>query len=311
VLEAQRAGHECVVPDNLSRGHRSAIPTGTTLVEADVRDGEAVARALDAHKPDVVLHYAAFALVGESVENPDLYWDNNLGGTKSLLDAMAGSGRPTPLVFSSTCAVYGVPEALPMHEDLPKKPISPYGESKLACEELIANWCQATGAPAMALRYFNACGADPEGALGEEHDPETHLIPNVVKAALAGKEVVIFGSDFPTRDGTCVRDYVHVTDLAHAHLRAAEKLLAEARGFTALNLGTGRGYSNLDVVKAVEEAMGRPVLHRLGPRRPGDPAELYADPRRSREVLGFEPRYSDLATVVRTAHAWHAKKARL
>ena len=300
------AGWRPVVYDNLSRGRRAAVRWGP-LVEGDLADRAAVMAALSAHNIGAVMHFAAFAYVGESVGDPELYYHNNLGGTLSLLSAMRAAGVAT-LVFSSTCAVYGVPASVPIREDCPKVPLNPYGETKLAIERALHWYSGAYGLRHAALRYFNAAGCDPEGEIGEDHDPETHLIPRVLRAALGTAEPVeIYGTDYPTPDGTAIRDYIHVTDLADAHVKALADLAAGGDSM-ALNLGTGSGASVREVVAAVERVAGRRVPKREAARRPGDPPELVADPALARARLGWQPRHSDLDTIVGTALAWETRR---
>lgn len=294
-----RAGIEPVVYDNLSRGHRAAVRWGP-LVEADIGDSAALDRAFTTYRPDAVLHFAALAYVGESVADPLRYYAVNVGGVASLLAAMGRAGV-NRLVFSSTCAVYGAPEHLPLTEEMPLRPVSPYGRSKWMAEQIISDTGRAHGLRYAILRYFNASGLDPDGELTEDHDPETHLVPRALMAA-AGRlpHLDVFGTDHPTPDGTCIRDYIHVSDLAAAHVAA---LHATAQGDAALvaNLGTGQGYSVREVLTEVERVTGRPVPVRAAPPRAGDPPMLYADASRAGRELGFTPRYSDLPTIVRTA----------
>jgi UDP-glucose-4-epimerase GalE len=306
VYEARRQGIEPIVYDNLSRGHRASIPEGVPFVQADLLDAEALRTALETYDVDAIFHFAAFALVGESVSQPDLYYRNNTEGVRVLLDTMRATKSRASLIFSSTCAVFGEPERLPIAEDDLKRPISPYGRSKLMAEWLIDDYCRAYGLKGMALRYFNACGADASAEIGEDHEPETHLIPNILSSVMAGETLTIFGGDFPTADGTCVRDYVHVTDLAVAHIEAARVLLKRPAGsFDAIHLGTGVGRSNLELVAAAARVLGQEVSYKVGPRRAGDPPALYADNRKARQILQFQPQHSDLDTIFRTALAWH------
>jgi UDP-glucose 4-epimerase len=310
VLEAMRQGHECHVFDNFSRGHRQAVPKNVRLTEADLLDDQAL-RSLLAQKPsfDAIFHFAAFALVGESVAQPDIYYRNNTEGVRILLDAMRDLCPETVLVFSSTCAVFGVPENLPIAEDDRKQPMSPYGRSKLMAEWMMEDYAKAYGLRALALRYFNACGADSSGTIGEDHEPETHLIPNIIRQSLRGETLTIFGSDFPTQDGTCVRDYIHVTDLADAHIRAAGYLVKQKKSFfDAIHLGTGNGYSNLEIVDAAGKVLDKKLSYKFGDRRPGDPPALFANNRKARELLNFEPRFSDLKTILSSALMWHQKR---
>ena len=292
-------GHEVVVVDNLSTGHRDAVPAGCRFVEGDVRDGTTLAGAIDA-STDAVLHFAASSVVGESVQRPLEYFDNNVGGSLQVLRAMERAGVRR-FVFSSTAAVYGTPAALPIEETAACQPENPYGRSKLMVERVLEASRAARGLDYVALRYFNAGGAS--GALGEDHRPESHLIPIVLDAALGGRDgVTVYGGDYPTRDGTCLRDYVHVVDLADAHVRALD---AMARGFGgALNLGSESGFTVLDVIRETERVTGRPVRREMGPRRPGDPAALVASSRLAREVLGWTPRSSALESIIASALEW-------
>jgi UDP-arabinose 4-epimerase len=301
------AGHLPVVFDNLVYGHRWAVKW-CPLVEGDLADPAAIRRALEAHAVTAVIHFAAYAYVGESMTDPGKYFRNNVAGTINLLDAMVAAGV-RDVVFSSTCATYGEPERVPIAEDHPQRPVSPYGESKLAVERMLRWYGQAHGLRYAALRYFNAAGADPDGELGEDHAPETHLIPLAIAAAEGrGGPLSLFGTDYPTPDGTAVRDYIHVADLAEAHLAA---LAALAGGAPALhlNLGTGRGSSVREVIAAVETATGRPVPLEEVARRAGDPPVLVADARQAGRQLGWKPRYSDLGTVIAHAVRWHAGRA--
>jgi UDP-arabinose 4-epimerase len=305
------AGYRPIVYDSLSRGHQSAVKWGP-LIEGDLHERDRLVAAMRAHRVEAVMHFAAFAYVGESVGCPELYYRNNVVGTLSLLDAMREAGVAT-IVFSSTCAVYGVPETVPIRETTAKAPLNPYGETKLAIERVL-HWYGAANNAALglryaALRYFNAAGTDPDGEVGENHEPETHLIPLILRAALGrGDPLQIFGTDYPTRDGTAIRDYIHVTDLADAHVRALARLAAGSESME-LNLGTGSGHSVREVIAAVERVVGRPVPCREAPRRPGDPPELVADAALARERLGWHPRHSDLDTIVRTALTWETRPA--
>ena len=302
VKALRAAGHGVVVFDDLSAGHAAAVGD-VPLVEGDVRDVAQVQAALGRHGVTAVMHFAARLSVGESVQAPARYYDYNVRGSLSVLDAMLASGV-AGLVLSSTCAVYGDPVTLPMTEDHPTNPINAYGESKLAVERALAHYAGAYGLRTIALRYFNAAGADPEGDLGEDHDPEIHLIPLAIRAASGGAPLRVFGDDYPTADGTCVRDYVHVSDLAAAHLRALEALETGAAA-RVYNLGTGRPRSVRDVIQAVERVTGRSVPTEVAARRPGDPAVLCASADRIKRELGWCPAYTDLDAVVRTAWRWH------
>jgi UDP-glucose-4-epimerase GalE len=298
------SGYDVTVFDSLVNGHAEAVGPGMRLVRGDVRDRAAVRGVLDAVRPDCVLHFAALAYVGESFANAPTYFDVNVGGTATLLAAMADAGLPR-LVFSSSCTVYGLPDRLPVDETAAIKTAeSPYGQTKQACEAML-EWQARTGhLSCIVLRYFNAAGA--WDSLGEDHRPETHLIPLAIDAALGLRPAItLFGRDYPTPDGTCVRDYVHVRDLAAAHVAACELLLRSPAGFhDVLNLGRGQGSSVLDVIRGVQEVSGRPVPLVEAPRRPGDAAELVAATAKARKLLGFVPAHSSLAEVVRSAYAW-------
>lgn len=299
------AGYQPVVFDDLSNGHAEAVQWGP-LVEGDVRDTGALATSMVQYQPTAVIHFAGLIEVGRSTREPDAFWDHNLNGVAAVLSAMRQTGVKR-IVFSSTAACYGQPpegSLAPLDEELPTMPINPYGDSKLAAERLIAASTRAYGLEGVALRYFNAAGADPQLELGEAHWPETHLIPLAIEAALGiGQALTVFGTDFPTPDGSCIRDYVHVSDLARAHVLALDVPLDFA-GFLAMNLGTGRGASVKEVVEAVGRAVGRPVPHAIGPRREGDPAVLVANPASAKAVLNWQPDFTDLEEIVRHAVAW-------
>jgi len=306
VYEALRQGHDCVVYDSLERGHKEFVPGTVRLIVANILDEEKLTFALGEYRPDVILHYAAYALVAESVENPEMYFRNNVGGVESLLRSMKKSDTVVPLVFSSSCGVFGEPKSLPIGEDDEKNPKSPYGESKLKAEHIIEEFTRENSCSAMALRYFNACGADPSGEIGERHEPESHLIPNILESGASNRKVTIFGNDFSTRDGTCVRDYIHVSDLAESHLLAGKQMIdGKTSGFHAVHIGTGTGYSNLEVLKACSEVVGKEIMYEFGGRRAGDPAELYADNSKAKMLLHFEAKNSDLMNIVSTAWKWH------
>lgn len=295
------AGWDVTVFDNLSRGWRDAVRWGP-LIEGDLLDERCIAGALGEVRPDIVVHFAALAYVGESVADPAPYYRINSVGTLNLLDAMRASGTQA-LIFSSTCATYGDPLRLPIDEGHPQAPVNPYGWSKLLVERMIADHAAAYGLSAVSLRYFNAAGADPDGEIGERHDPETHLIPLAIEAALAGRRFDINGADFATPDGTAIRDFVHVCDLADAHVLAAARCLQRG-GAAAFNLGTGIGTSVREVLAAVERQAGRPIDVHVGARRVGDPAELVADARAARQALDWVPRRSSLDEIVADALAW-------
>jgi UDP-arabinose 4-epimerase len=303
-----RQGYLPVVYDDLSRGHREAVKWGPLEV-GDIADGRRLIEVMTRHRPVAVMHFAAFAYVGESVTDPGLYYRNNVVGTLSLLDSMRAARVPI-VVFSSTCATYGVPTAIPIVEENPQNPINPYGRSKLMVEQILADYGAAYGLKAVALRYFNAAGADPDGELGEDHDPETHLIPLVLEVAAGRRSFLdIYGTDYPTRDGTCVRDYIHVTDLAQAHALALRYLLGGGSSIN-LNLGNGTGYSVREVVAAAEAATGRKIAVSHLPRRPGDPPELVGSAQRARSLLGWLPEYGSIDSIIRTAWAWHSRGGR-
>lgn len=295
-------GHEVWVYDNLVYGHVGSVPR-ERLIRGDLADRATLQRALDEHVIEAVVHFAAYAYVGESVQDPEKYYHNNLVNTLTLLSAMRQRGVAR-LVFSSTCATYGVPRQVPITEDEPQNPINPYGRAKLAVEWALADYARAYGLGYAALRYFNAAGADPQGDLGEDHEPETHLIPLVLQVALGQrKHIDIFGTDYPTPDGTCIRDYIHVNDLADAHAQALERI-ERGRGM-AFNLGTGRGYSVRDVIRVAEEITGRSIAVRECPRREGDPPVLVASADLARRELAWRPRFEELKSIIATAWRWH------
>ena len=298
-------GYQPVVFDNLSRGHRSAVKWGP-LVVGQLHDKDALREAILTHNIDAVLHFAAFAYVEESVKAPSLYFHNNVVGSLNLFDVLAET-KVNKIVFSSTCAVYGIPVGLPITEDTPTNPINPYGESKLQVERMLAWYRAAYGLTSVALRYFNAAGCDPDGELGELHDPETHLVPLVIRAALGtGPALQIRGTDYSTRDGTAIRDFVHVSDLAEAHVLALDYL--DRGGVPGpFNLGTGNGSSIREVIAAVARHTGCNVPAVETGRRDGDPPQLVANPARANAILGWRPSRSDLDTVVKTAKDWEAR----
>ncbi len=296
------AGFVPVVYDNLSTGHAGAVRWGP-LVQDDLLDRGALQRVMVEYRPLAVLHFASCVYVGESVEAPARYYRNNVVGALNLLD-MARSAGNIPIVFSSSCAVYGIPRTLPITEQEPLLPVNPYGRTKLMIEQMLSDYAVAYGLRSVRLRYFNACGCDPDGEIGESRHPAIRLVPRAVLVAMRLEdELTVFGDDYPTPDGTAVRDYVHVCDLVQAHL-AALRMLLSGGGDIALNLGTETGFSVRQVVDAVERVTGLEVRCRIGKRRPGDPAMLVADSSGARRVLGFASRHSDLDTIVRTTHAW-------
>ena len=302
-----RAGHQVWIYDNLVQGHRgAALPK--RLIEGELANRQLLESTLSEKGIEAVMHFAAFALVGESVADPAKYYQNNVVASLSLLEAMRATGVKK-MVFSSTTATYGVPKRIPISEEEDQRPINPYGFAKLVIERALADYSHAYGFGYAALRYFNAAGASPDGDLGEDHTPESHLIPLVLQVALGQREhITIFGSDYPTPDGTCIRDYIHVDDLGDAHVRALD--LLEPRAELKLNLGTGRGYSVLEVIEACRRATGHKIPAVNGDRRPGDPPELVADSSRARKILGWDPKYADIDTIVQTAWRWHSAHPR-
>ena len=297
-------GREVLVLDDFCEGHRGAL-LGAPLVEGTLLDREFLARVFAEHEIGAVFHFAARCLVGESVRDPGLYYAQNVVCTLNLLDAMVAAGV-SRIVLSSTAATYGEAVEMPIRESTPQQPCNPYGESKLTCERMLRDFHAAHGIDSVSLRYFNAAGADPDGRLGEDHDPETHLIPLVVGAALGHRPALtVFGDDWDTRDGTCIRDYVHIVDLAEAHLLALEAMEGDLRGAQAFNLGNSTGTSVLEVIEAVRRVGGRDVPYEIGPRRPGDPPVLVASSERITEMLGWKPRFGEIERIVETAWRWH------
>jgi UDP-glucose-4-epimerase GalE len=311
LLALRDAGHEAIAFDNLSRGHQRAVGD-TPLVTGDLRSPQDLDACFRHHRVDLVMHFAALAYVGESMQEPELYYANNVNGALNLLAAMRrhGVGR---LVFSSSCATYGVPEVSPIPETHPQRPINPYGRTKLMVEQALADYAGSYGTQSVSLRYFNAAGCDPAGRAGELHEPETHLIPLVLEEALrikhggdpAETRLRVFGADFPTPDGSCVRDYIHVSDLCEAHLLAAARL-AEGRvhGAEAYNLANGSGFSVLQVIDACRAVTGQPIAYRVDPRRPGDPPALVGLGSLAHEVLGWRPKITGLEAIIRSAWEW-------
>jgi len=300
-----RRGYNVVAVDDLSRGHQHNMGR-LPFHQMNLSNTSALADLLAREAVDAVIHFAAYIAVGESTQKPELYFSNNVGGTLSLLTAMAQSNVKR-LVFSSTAAVYGTPQTVPIPEDSPFAPVSPYGESKVMVEKILGWLDPYRGLRSIALRYFNACGSDPESGLGEEHDPETHLIPLLLRAVVTETPITIYGDDYETPDGTCIRDYIHVTDLAEAHLLALEKLLAGGES-NSFNVGTGTGHSVMEVLRAVEEVTGRAVPYEIGSRRAGDAPTLVANSDKLKRALGWKPRFPDLSDIVTTA--WQFEKNR-
>src|SRR5579871_1663379 len=303
------AGHDAVVLDDFSAGHRAAVPPDVPVVEANTADSAAVSKALADHRPDAVIHFAGSIEAGESMTDPRRFYANNLTAGLALLDALvdaAGDGAPVPVVFSSSAAVYGDPVTVPITEDAPTVPTNVYGETKLAFERVLTAYDRAYGLRSVALRYFNACGAAADGSIGPDHRMKTHLMTMAMLTALGQRDaVLVLGTDYPTPDGTGIRDYIHVDDLASAHVLAIEALAADAPS-TAYNVGVGRGFSVQEVLDAVDRVVGRAVPRRFGPRRPGDPAHLVADSGRIQRELGWAPDYTDLDAIVATAWRWHS-----
>jgi UDP-glucose-4-epimerase GalE len=301
------SGHEVVIFDSLVFGHREFSRWGR-LIEGDIRNAAMLDAVFAAHRIEAVMHFAALAYVGESVTEPGRYYDVNVNGTRVLLDSMARA-KVRAIVFSSSCAIYGEPASMPISESVLPNPINPYGFTKLVCERMMDDFGRAYGLRSARLRYFNAAGAEPTAEIGEDHNPETHLIPLVLDAAGRKPAVTVFGTDYPTPDGTAVRDYIHVCDLARAHTLAIEYLLKGGETL-AVNLGTGRGASVRQVIDTVRRVTGQEVIARDAPRRPGDPPILVADPTKAHAVLGWAPGRSDLATIIADAWRWHTKRFR-
>jgi UDP-arabinose 4-epimerase len=302
------AGYRPVVFDNLVHGQEQAVRWGP-LERGDIADRKRLDDVFAQHRPDAVMHFAAYIAVGESVVDPGKYYRNNVAGSLSLIEAAAANGIDK-FVFSSTAAAYGLPENVPITEDEPNAPINPYGRSKLMIEQILFDFEQAHGLKSAIMRYFNAAGASPDGEIGECHDPETHLIPLALDAVSGeGPELTVFGDDYPTADGTCIRDYIHVSDLADAHVRALD-YLGEDRSTRVFNLGTGFGVSVREILDSIERVTGRAVPHAFGPRRAGDPPVLVSDASRAGRELGWTPGMSDLDHIIETAWSWHQKQAR-
>lgn len=298
-----RNGYNPVVLDNLVYGHRQAVRWGP-LVEGSMSDSRLLNRIFSEHQIAAVMHFAAFCYVGESVTRPAKYYRNNVASTLRLLEIMI-ERKVLIFIFSSSCAIYGEPVEIPITEQHPPKPINPYGRTKLIVEQMLDDFRAAYGLESTSLRYFNAAGADPEGELGEDHNPETHLIPLVLQTALGQQETInVFGDDYPTRDGTCIRDYIHIDDLAQAHLLALERLLAGQPG-GKYNLGNGEGYSVKEVIEVARNVTGKPIPSRVVARRPGDPAVLIGSSEKAINELGWRPRFPDLSTIIETAWKWH------
>jgi UDP-glucose 4-epimerase len=300
------AGHEVITLDNLSSGHRDAV-LGGTFVEGDLADPACLAQVFKQHQPEAVMHFASYIQVGESVRKPDIYYRNNVTNTLNLLDAML-QFEVKKFIFSSTAAVFGEPDYVPIDEAHPNRPLNPYGRSKWMIEQVLADYDKAFDLRSVCLRYFNAAGADPEGQLGERHDPETHLIPLILQAASGRRDnIQVFGRDYDTPDGTCIRDYIHIVDLCAAHLAALEYLNKDGCS-DRFNLGNGSGFSVQEVIDAVQKVSGKQVAVINGPRREGDPARLVADATRARSILAWQPTYTALDTIVLHAWQWELKQ---
>lgn len=299
------AGHEVITLDNLSNGHRDAV-LGGTFIEGDLADTSCLAQLFEQHRPEAVMHFASYIQVGESVRKPDIYYQNNVSNTLNLLDAML-KFDVKKFIFSSTAAVFGEPDYVPIDEKHPHRPMNPYGRSKWIMEQILADYDQAFDFRSVCLRYFNAAGADPEGQLGERHDPETHLIPLVLQVASGRRaDIQVFGSDYDTPDGTCVRDYIHITDLCSAHLAALEYLNKGGES-DRFNLGNGVGFSVQEIIDTARKVSGNEITVVTAARRDGDPARLVADSKRAKSVLNWTPQFTELETIVSHAWQWEMK----
>lgn len=309
VLALREAGYEVVILDNLVYGHRDIVETvlKVELIQGDIGDRALLDQIFKTREFAAVMHFAAYAYVGESVGQPAKYYRNNVMDTLTLLEAMCDAGIKN-FVFSSTCATYGVPEQIPVLEDQPQQPINPYGMSKLMVEHILDDFDRAYGLRSVRFRYFNAAGADPQGRLGEDHSPETHILPLVLLTAMGKRESIsIYGTDYDTPDGTCLRDYIHVTDLAQAHILGLEYLL-NGGSTEVFNLGNGQGFSIREVIEAARVVTGRPIAVTLADRRPGDPPILVGSGEKAKQVLGWNPQYADLETILKHAWQWHQKR---
>lgn len=309
VLSLRDAGYEVVILDNLVYGHRDLVDTvlKVEFIEGNIEDRTLLDQIFKTRKFDAVMHFAAYAYVGESVGQPAKYYRNNVAGTLTLLEAMCDADIKK-FVFSSTCATYGVPEQIPVVENQPKRPINPYGKSKLMVEDILDDFDHAYGLRSVRFRYFNAAGADPQGRLGEDHTPETHLIPIALLTAMGKRQSLsIFGTDYDTPDGTCIRDYIHVTDLAQAHILGLEYLL-NGGSTEVFNLGNAQGFSIQEVIEAARVVTGLPIPVTFGDRRPGDPPILVGSGEKAQRILGWQPQYADLKTILTHAWQWHQKR---
>ncbi len=308
VKALQLVGYEVLILDNLVYGHQDIAQTlGAELIVGDTNDRNLLDKLFSDRKISAVMHFAAYAYVGESVDHPDKYYRNNVVGTLSLLEAMVVANIKT-FVFSSTCASYGVPQQTPITEEHPQAPINPYGATKLMVERILQDFDVAYGLKSVIFRYFNAAGADPSGAIGEDHNPETHLIPLILQTALGKRsEITVYGSDYPTPDGTCIRDYIHVTDLAEAHVLGLQYLL-EGNKSEIFNLGNGNGFSVKEVIDAAKKITGKPINVVMGDRRAGDPPALVGSSEKARKILNWQPKYADLNLILQHAWQWHQKR---
>lgn len=309
VLALQKAGYEVVILDNLVYGHQDLVETvlGTKLIVGDTNDRSLLQRVFAEYKIDAVMHFAAYAYVGESVTKPAKYYRNNVLGTFTLIEAMR-EAKINNFVFSSTCATYGIPDSVPIAEEQPQNPINPYGATKLMVERILQDFSSAYNFRSVCLRYFNAAGADPKGKLGEDHNPETHLIPLVLQTALGQRESIsIFGTDYDTPDGSCVRDYIHVLDIAQAHILALEYLLKDGKT-DVFNLGNGNGFSVKEVIKTARKITGKEIKAEISDRRPGDPPALVGSGAKARQVLNWKPQYAQLEDIISHAWQWHQKR---
>jgi UDP-glucose 4-epimerase len=301
------SGFNPITYDNLSRGHKDAVQWGP-FVAGDILDPLKVEQTLIHHKIEAVLHFAAYAYVGESVEKPELYYHNNVQGTLSLLEGML-KANVKKIVFSSSCATYGIPQKTPITEDFPQNPINPYGQTKLMIEKILKDYGSAYNLRSVCLRYFNAAGADQEGQIGENHDPEPHLIPLAIRSVLKNTTLKVFGNDYETPDGTCLRDYIHVTDLANAHVLALKFLDKTDKTFEVFNLGNEKSYSVKEIIQTVEDVSGMKVKAEIYPRRPGDPAILIADTTKAKKELNWKSEISNIKDIITTAYNWHKKQS--
>jgi len=306
VLALQEAGYSPIIYDNFSNGNRSiATKLAVPLVEGEISDNKLLAQTFSKFNPIAVMHFAAFAYVGESVEDPSKYYHNNVNTTLVLLDELR-KAKINNFIFSSTCATYGVPDRFPIDEQTTQNPVNPYGRTKLMVEQILSDFDKAYNFKSVIFRYFNAAGAHPSGAIGELHNPETHLIPLTFCAATGGQPLKVFGNDYDTADGTCIRDYIHVSDIAKAHVLGLEYLLKNQTS-DVFNIGTGTGTSVLEIIKSVEKISGKKVDFIMNPRRAGDPAKLVADSQKIKKVLGWNPKHSQLGTIIKTAWDWHTR----